>query len=457
MRSVFFLSMLIIQFLGFVIQAQSRGEQDIDFLIGNYQFQKALGIIDNRPESKDLMLKKAVCLKSLHKYTEAVTVYKELSSRYPEEKQPVIELALCYQALSEWDKSTDCYSRLIETDSTNVYFKIQLAEMYVRQEKYTKALEQYKALVEVYDMQNMLRQVAVCYDRLNRTDSAATYYTKAWERDFFDTSSVTGLINLNIKKGKPGLKEAIRISDTYVNNDSTNRQINLLNALSYYAADSYKDAVLRFDRCYTKGDSSLVVLRSLGLSYYYLGQKDDAYTFLQKAYDADSTNINVMYALGVIANEKMDYDTGVKCFETLIDKVVPADFTLHQYYRNQGIAYEGKKKYLSAVDSFKKALEYANEKQKMLLYYNIVSIYEVDLKLPNESLEYYELYRGALFSYYQDLLKAENIEEADQLEINVTKAKLNALDKHISRLKKSLGLVTSQSTVKISSTLKINL
>lgn len=402
------------------------------------------------------MQQKMLCLKSLNKYTEAVAVGQDMIEKYPNDNRWIIELASCYQYLSNWDKSIECYDRLINNDPDNTYFRMQRADIYTRLNKYATALDEYKILVASYNMDNMLRKVALCYDKLNVVDSAKVYYNKTLDHDFFDVASVSGLINLNIKLGKSGFRDAIRLSDSYVKRDSVNQQMNLLNALTYYAADLYEGAVGRFEKCYNKGDSSLVVLRSMGLCYYSLGKRDDAYTYLQKAYSLDSTNINVLYALGVVANEKSDFDTGLKCFGMLIDKVIPADFTQYQYYRNMAIAYEGKNRYEDAVDYYKRAVEFANNNQKLYLYFSILSIYDADLKLPDLSLKYYELYQQSLVEYYEGLLKLEDPNEADGLEINVTRNKLDALDKYIKRLRKSLGLV-GLDNVKVSSTIEINL
>lgn len=458
MRVIFVVLIFIKGFIGFTVCAQSQIESEIDSYINRYLFDKALGLIDSQEESNSLMQKKALCLKNLNKYADAITVGEEIVKKYPEDKQSVAELAICYQALSKWDKSLECYNQLINKDSTNIYFRIQRADMYMRQDKYAEALSEYSTLTEKYGMDNMLRKIAQCYDNLNMPDSARVYYNKSWSKDFFDTFSVAGLINLDIKKGKTGYDEAIRISDHYVERDSTSQQINLLNALSYYAADLYEAAAARFEKCYNRGDSSLVVQRSLGFCYYSLGQNDKAYTFLLKASKIDSVNINILYALGVVANERSDYDTGKRCFGLLIDRAVPTDFTLYQYYRNFAISYEGKEEFSEAVEFFKKAVEYANDNQKMNLYYTILSLYEIDLKQPREALTYYELYKQSLQTYYGQLLKIENPDRTDQGEINVTRNKLDALDKHINGLRKSLGLIGfAGSNVKVLSSININL
>lgn len=457
MRGIFVIVFFLIGLFCFSISSQDNVDREIDNYMNSYLFQKALSLIDSQQESEILMRKKAICLKNLNKYKEAAVIWQNLVHDYPDDKQYVIELSACYQALANWDKAIQCYDRLIESDSSNVYFRIQRADMYTRQDRYAKALAEYKCIADAYDIENMLRKIALCYDKMNMADSARVYYRKAWDEDFFDTSSLAGLISLNIKGGKSGLPEAINLSNSYIEKDTTNQQINLLNALSFYAADAYEDAVKRFQKCYNNGDSALVVVRSLGLSYYSLGQNDYAYDYLQKAYKMDSTNINVLYALGVVVNGKMEYDTGKKCFGTLLDKVVPADITLYQYYRNMAIAYEGKKEFNEAVDFYKMAVEYANESQKMYLYYTIVSIYDVDMKLPKESLEYYILYKGSLQAYYENLLKTSDPDDTTKGEIAVTRNKLNALDKHINRLQKSLGITGDNNKVKITSTIKIDL
>ncbi|SHF41035.1 tetratricopeptide repeat protein [Dysgonomonas macrotermitis] len=432
-----------------------ESEKTVDYYVENYQFQKALDEISKYPDSKELNLKRVICYKALNRYSEAIHVLSRLETDYPDDKHIKIELARCYQALSDWDKSLLYYNILVEKDSVNIYYRIQRADLLMKQERFVDALSEYNHLINNYGVDNMLSRSALCYERLNNQDSAKVYYAKAWGRDSSDVFSVSSLINLNIKTGKQTFKDAIQLSELYVKRDSTNKQVNVLNALSYYAADAYEEAVTRFSRCYSSGDSSLVVLRSLGLSYYSLGDRDNSYYFLQKAYKKDSTNINVLYALGVTANEKQNYRLGTECFETLIERVIPADFTLYQYYRNLAIAYEGQKKYQQAVDNYRKAVEYANDNQRMYLYYTIVSIYDVDLKLPQESLEYYGLYKQSLQSYYEGLFSKEQTKEIQQ-EINITKTKLDALDKHIARLKKSLGLADNKKKV-IVSTVQINL
>lgn len=110
MRVIFVVLIFIKGFIGFTVCAQSQIEIEIDSFINRYLFDKALGLIDSQEESNSLMQKKALCLKNLNKYANAITVGEEIVKKYPEDKQSVAELAICYQALSKWDKSLECYN-----------------------------------------------------------------------------------------------------------------------------------------------------------------------------------------------------------------------------------------------------------------------------------------------------------------------------------------------------------
>lgn len=431
-----------------------ENEMLMDKYINHFQYQEALNEIQKLPETKEILEKKLFCFKQLNDYNAAIKVSQMLTSEYPEDLAYKVDLATCYEMAGNYKKSLGCFDDLIMKDSTNIYYKLRRADLFEKQDKYSAALTEYNILMKNNESNNMLRKVANCYSRLNKVDSASVYYEKAWAKDSSDFLSVASLVSLNLKQGKPGIQKAMHLSDLYIQKDFTSNPINVLNALSYYAADEYEEAINRFEKCYNEGDSSLLVLRSLGISYYSLGQRDVAYDYLQRAYDLDTTNINVLFALGVTANDKMNYDLGGRCFQSLLDRVQPSDFTLYQYYRNLGIAKEGEKNYLSAVDAYENAVKYANENQRMHLYYTIVCIYDVDLKMPDKALDFYNLYKESLSSYYSRLLKAEN---RDEKEIEITKTKLEALDKHIKRLSEQLGLASNNNgKIKVESTIELN-
>lgn len=439
MRTLIYLTIF---FIGYspLLEAQNS-YPIIDEYVANYQFDKALIAIENENQTKELQEKRVICYKGLDNYSKAIEVLSSLSYEYPEDLQIKSEMALCYQALSNWSAGLNCYNALIELDSINVYYKIKRADMLYRLDNYKDALADYKLLSDKYKLSNMIKRSAQCFENMNEPDSAMVYYSKAIEADTMDVFSIASLININIKQKNFG--EAMKLSDSFVEKDSINRQINLLNGLSYYGADFYEDAIPRFERCYLNGDSSLVVNRSLGISYYSLGQNEEALPFLLKAYAQDSTNLRVLYCLGVISNEIKDYTNSVNYFGTLLDRTIPADMYLYLYFRGLAKGYEGLEEYKEAAENYTEATKYGTKNQNMYLNFTLATIYDYDLRQADKALNCYLIYQKSLVDYLEELKKREDKDETQKQEMTNVESSIKILNSHIGRLEKELAKVTT--------------
>ena len=435
------LILFVILFLGYIAGLNAQVEYSlIDDYIANYQFDKALKYIDSQEETKELLKQKALCYKGLDNYSKAIEVLKSLAQVDKDDLKLKSEMALCYQALSNWSGSLTCYNELISLDSLNVYYKIKRAEMLFRLEDYKAALSDYKMLSDKYGLTNMIKRSAQCFENINLPDSAIVYYTEAIKADTTDVFSIASLININIKLKNFG--SAIQLSDDFVEKDSTNKQINLLNGLSYYGADFYDEAVLRFQRCYLNGDSSLVVNRSLGISYYSLGENEKAFPYLLKAYTQDTTNNRVLYCLGVVSNEMRNFNNSVIYFEKILEKTIPSDMILYLYYRGLAKGYEGLEEYKNAAMNYKEATKYGQQNQNMYLYFTLGTIYDYELGEPSLALEYYVKYQNGLKNYLEKLKQKEDKEDA--FEIKNVETSILSLNSHIGRLEKALAKNTME-------------
>lgn len=428
-------------FLGYIADLNAQVEYSlIDDYIASYQFDKALKYIDSQEETKELLKQKALCYKGLDNYSKAIEVLKSLAQVDKDDLKLKSEMALCYQALSNWSGSLTCYNELISLDSLNVYYKIKRAEMLFRLEDYKAALSDYNMLSDKYGLTNMIKRSAQCFENINLPDSAIVYYTEAIKADTTDVFSIASLININIKLKNFG--SAIQLSDDFVEKDSTNKQINLLNGLSYYGADFYDEAVLRFQRCYLNGDSSLVVNRSLGISYYSLGENEKAFPYLLKAYTQDTTNNRVLYCLGVVSNEMRNFNNSVIYFQKILEKTIPSDMILYLYYRGLAKGYEGLEEYKNAAINYKEATKYGQQNQNMYLYFTLGTIYDYELGEPSLALEYYMKYQNGLKNYLEKLKQKEDKEDA--FEIKNVEASILSLNSHIGRLEKALAKNTME-------------
>ena len=208
----------------------------------------------------------------------------------------------------------------------------------------------------------------------------------------------------------------------YLNDYST--AIEILNAFVYYNLNSYDIAIERFEKCLQQGDSSLIVNRSLGFSYFLTEKDSLAHPFLQQAFLQDTTNTNVLYILGKVNFKLGYYPEAAECFVNLVEKIVPSRVLLFSVYKELALAYEKNGTFEEASRAYNSALNYAKDnKDNMELYFSMATITDKELKNTMLAVYYYKEYRRCLFNYQSSL--------TDEKEIDEIEFKLTALDEYI--------------------------
>ena len=410
------------------VRSQNSEQAKTDTLriyIQNAQYRQAIEYINGLEPTKDLLYQKALCYKNLNEYLSAINILDSLSNEYPDDIPAKLQLALCYEAVSQYPKSIDCYNQLLTIDSTNTYFEVQKADLLYRSEKYTSAIEAYSQIDSTYNQNYITRSIAMCYEKLNQPDSANVYYEKAWGLNERDSYSANSLVKAQVKKGD--YLSAYQNSEKYIEKDSANSTMNSLNAFVYYNMNYYDIAIERFQKCLQQGDSSLLVNRSLGFSYYLTNKDSLARPLLRQAFLQDTTNTNVLYILGKVNYTLGNYPEAIECFMNAADKLIPPDVLVYTLYKGLAMAYEKNGAFDSALESYHKALKYTDDnKDKMEIFFALATMTETELKNYVQAIDYYRQYRLSLFNY-QNSLK-------DEQEIKEIETKLIALDKHIQEL-----------------------
>lgn len=426
-------SLLLIVFASVSVFTQNRQGQLEEYL-RNFQYQQALEYIDTQEPTKELFVQKALCYKSLNDFHSAINILLPLSQEYSGDIQIKAELAQCYEAISHFQSGIKCYNEIIKLDSANLYFKTKKADLLANISNYKEAIGLYMEVLKEKPLPSIIKRTARCYDNMNMPDSAISFYSKAWAMDSTDSYAVANLTNLFLKSKHYG--NAIQVSDLYLRKDSADKQINLLNALAYYGLDLYEEAAERFGRCYAAGDTSLIVNRALGISYYSLGKSEQAIPHLENAYRMDTLNNNVLYCLGVTYNDTYNYEKAIDPFTKLLDRTIPGNMTLYLYYRGLAIAYDQSEHPREGVENYRKALQYANEKQKMDILFPLANLMNYDLDDREGSLGYYKLYREELITYITRLKEKEN--EDNKKRLADAERKLDNLDSFIENMEKVL-------------------
>ncbi|GAB6009185.1 tetratricopeptide repeat protein [Dysgonomonas reticulitermitis] len=415
----------------FSVFSQNK-ENHLAELLKNFQYQQASEYIEAQEPTKELLFQKALCNKALGEYQKAIFILELLDKEYKDDVQILSELATCYQAIANRKASVECYDELIRIDSANIYFKIQKAELLFQQSKYEKALELFYVIYDQGKSANTLKQIAQCYEMMNVVDSAIFYYRKTLAENPLDAFSTASLTNIYLQYGL--LNEGKECSQTFMDMDTTNHQVNLLNALLYYAGENYEEANNRFLVCEQRGDTSLLLNRNLGLSYFMSNKFYNSEVYLDKAFRQDTTNNTVLFALATSSMQMADHKKAIPLFNRLLDRLKPDSSILYSCNKNLALSYEKSGQYKEAAEAHLRSLNYSKYNQ-MNIYYTVANIYDDRLDDPQNALTYYTYYRNALSDYVESLKK--KTEDDDNVRrIKDSEKRIKALDEHILELKK---------------------
>ena len=415
-----------------VEQIEQIALPEIDTLkiyIQNAKYRQAIEFIDSKEPTKDLLFQKAQCCKSLNDYQSAIEILTALSEEYPDDITIKLQLASCYETASIYSKSIECYNNLIRLDSTNSYFQVRKADLLYRSEKYSLALNAYLEIDSTYNQNYIARCIAMCYDKLNQTDLAKDYFRYAWKLNEKDAYSACSLVKILVKE--ENFLSALDYSEKFIEKDSTNSTMNALNAYAYYNIQNYEVALPRFEKCLQRGDSSVIVNRTVGYIYYFYDKDSLARTFLQQAYLQDTTNNNLLYILGKVNSKLTYYDEATECFHKVIERFAPPSRNvLFGLYKELALANDSLRKFDRAIGTYSRALSYSsNTTDQMELNFRIAYLYDNELNNYTLAVMYYKQYRVCLFNY-QSSLK----EDEDEKEIKEIDEKLNALDEYLKQL-----------------------
>jgi len=408
-----------------VEQPEQTGIDTLQIYIRNAQYRKAIEFIDQLEPTKDLLYQKALCFRYMNNFSNAIDILNTLSEEYPDDIPVKLQLASCYEAVSQYIKGIDCYDQLLLIDSTNTYFEVRKADLFYRSERYNLALDAYKRIDLFYNPNYITRCIGMCYDKLDQPEEAKKYFAKAWDLNEQDAHSANSLVKAQVKE--ENYLSAYENSERFIKSDSTNATMNALNAFVYYNMDYYDIAIERFEKCLQNGDSSLLVNRSLGFSYYLTGKESLAYPFLQQAFLQDTTNTNVLFVLGRVCHKLGHYSEAIEYFLTMIDKTIPSNKLVYNIYKELAMTYEKNRDFQLAADNYLKTLNFTQDNtEKMDIYFRIASLLDKDLRKYTSAVYYYKEYRRCLVNYQYSLKSEQEISEVE--------TRLTALDEYIQSL-----------------------
>ncbi|WP_298650748.1 tetratricopeptide repeat protein [uncultured Proteiniphilum sp.] len=427
LRSIFF-SLLLLH--SGCLLSQSNEVQDA---LRNYQYNKALGLLDQEPPIRENLLLKATCYEKLYNYTFALGIYKQLVEEYPDDTNVMISMAECASQAGDSRLSLQSWITADSLSPDNLFIQTQKAMAFYRNNNWAETIEQATTVFKTDSVPLLLRMVGDAYLYSSEGDSAIWYYSKAIGKNPGDYLAVNKLGNIYL--GAKFYDAAINLTETYLEKINPGQQlVGQLNGMAHYSAGNYKEATQRLKENVALGDSSYTTCYYLGMSLYAGKLYYEAVSWLEKAYGQNNTDINLLYYYGTALSRTYDRKRGIEVLTEGVEKIEEMNAMLFDFDRSFADAYMRSKNYVKAIEYFQSA--YKRNPGIHFLLYNIAYCYDSMNEYKN-AITYYE--RFLKTSPKDRRMEANDlIEEVDSGKISSAETSYRNASLRIEKLKEEL-------------------
>jgi tetratricopeptide (TPR) repeat protein len=268
-----------------------------DFTKAKYHFTKCI-YIDN--EDYAALYNIIYCFDMEEKYQEAITFLNDFIDENPYSEVAWHQLGRQYATLKNYNEAIRAFDYAILIDELFIGAYFEKGKALEMQQKYEEAISNYLITIELDDpTAYTYLQIASCYERLENNKFAIKYYHKAIQEDPMLDSAWLFLTQLylkddNTQKALYFIQKALEVDAD--NCDFLNRfaEINLKLNLFEESAKAFKKSI-------QLGDNRLEIYLALIDVLHFLGEYNDALSYLLQAKNLYADSVEVEYRLSGIS------------------------------------------------------------------------------------------------------------------------------------------------------------
>ncbi len=201
-----------------------------------------------------------------------------------------------------------------------------------------------------------LHQLFFCYGYLKADKQLVSCGQQLIQRFPMDAEVLARMCTVLCDQDKAG--EAVALARNYSRLDSTNLLINRTLANALYLDRQFRPAIGQYEKLLNMGDTTYLALYSLGMSYDYLGEKQQAYDYLLLANNfSKSQHAGCLYRLGMLSVELKYYKEALEYLYNAKFKLEPDKRVMKLIYDHLAKAYYATGSYELAYHEWKHARE----------------------------------------------------------------------------------------------------
>lgn len=402
--SVYFSFVFCLTGLALSAQTNSAAEE----AMRNFRYREAAALLDEQPQTRETRLLKADCYQKLSDFASAIAIYENLLKEDRDDLQTVIAIAECADRIGDAEKSVHYWEEANRISPDNQFLLTQKALAYYRADDWKETISAAEKVFQTDSIPVLLRMAGDAYVGLGN-QKGLSLYQAALRKNPSDYISVSRLANFYYSAKL--YDDAIAITDTFLTRvNPRHKSIGRLNGMANYAAKNYDKAIERLNINVDAGDSTYTTCFTLGMSYYASDRYLDAVKWLEKAYEKDNSDVNLLYYYGTVLFQAFNPDKALGVLSQGVKKIEEMDALMFNFDLSLANAHLILSQYDEAVGYFKDG--YARRPDQPALLYNIAHAYD-SAKKTKSAVDYYERF---LNTKPKDVIVDDSPVDADKLD-----------------------------------------
>jgi len=289
-----------------------------------------------------------------------------------------------YYELGNFFKAKPIYRKYMKENK----FLFKLCDILEANTSYSDAID---ILEKVYEKDtvniNCLKHLAFCSYKIENYQKAELYYKKLIEILPHDQLSARKLIS--IYNDQERYKESSDLCEKMLEYEPESPVFIKLAGFTAIKNNDYPKAKKLFNHVYTKGDSSLYVLKHLGLAELRCKEYKVGQELLKKAFLKDTTDYLVCYFLGDSYLYTKNRRKGIKYIEKSIDNLKPKGSVMSAVLRSNASLHKAIKEYERSIELYLDAFRVGLDPRDLFF---AASVYQSGMKDYEMALEYFKLF-----------------------------------------------------------------
>ncbi len=304
---------------------------------------------------RDSVLAQARYLKSIYKTDDAIEELSSLVSQERFDEDVFSELADCHFQNGDYENASGAYFMLSSRFPGKILYKIRRMQTDFRLKDFPQSIQAGKEVLQLDSIAAVASYIGDAYRQMEMADSALCYYRKSLSLRPMSESVVAKAVNILI--GKEDYDGVISLTEKFLAEDPDNSTVAPLQGLAFYRKGDYKPAVKVFQRQEDIGNDIYPIHYYLGQSYWHTQIINRAEEELLKAWQIDSSDVNLAYSIATLRSESYrPFERDVKPWlDKAWDMIQPDPATMSRLHQQYGLGYYRR------TDSWDKAIEHYKE------------------------------------------------------------------------------------------------